>query len=142
MWKPPANASWQSATTPEQFERLMWDAIKRGDLKEVTAHLSSTFVVVAPDGRRDRAAQLEHLRKIHLTGYEISDLESAPAGDNMVVTYTLALHGTFSGPSGSPGSGDQPIPEQPWRVMTIWRVAPHTWVAVAQSVTPARTSGQ
>jgi hypothetical protein len=127
MWAPKTTPTWGSATTPEQYERLMWEAVRRGDVREVTKHLSSTYVRVTPSGRKDREATIEDLRKLRLSGFEISDLTSAPEGDNFVVSYTLATHGSYDA---------QPLPEQPWRVMTVWRVAHHGWMMVAQSFTP------
>src|SRR5262249_39734986 len=105
MWKPPKTAGWSSATAPDQYERLMWEAVQRGDLGEVTRHLSSNFVRITPGARQDRDAALDHLRKLKLTSFEITDLTSAPAGDDMIVTYTLALHGSYSGNGSSGDAG-------------------------------------
>ena len=124
MWKPRAAPNLQSATSPDQYERLFWDAVKAGNQKEVATHLGSTFICVTPQGQRDRAAVLDEARKLRLTTFEISNLESVPAGDNMVVTYTLVLHGSLNG---------QPLPEQPARVLTVWRVAPRGWVEMKPS---------
>jgi len=130
VWKPPTKTGWTSATSPEQFERLMWEAVQAGNMKEVTQHLGSSFIVIAPDGRRDRDGQVEFLRSLHLTGFQISDLESNPAGDHAIVTYTLTLQGAVAG---------RPLPGRPLRVLTMWEVATHGWVEVAQSITPEIT---
>ena len=128
MWKVRTNPAWSSATSPDQYERLMWESAKNGDVNEVIKHLSSNFVRIGPAGRQDRDATIEDLRKMKLTAYEISDLTSTPAGDDMVITYTLLTHGSVEG---------RQFPEQPWHVMTVWRVAKHGWLAIAQSFTPA-----
>src|SRR5205807_2806005 len=115
MWKAPKTHTWGTATAPEQYERLLWEAAKSGDLNQIARHLSSSYVRIGPGGRLDREAALDHLRKLRLTSFEISDLNSAPAGDNTIVTYTLALHGSYSGSGGD----SQALAEQPWRVMTV-----------------------
>jgi hypothetical protein len=137
MWKPRQNATWDSATAPAQYERLMWEAAKNGDVNEIARHLSSSYVRVGPSGRLDREATLDHLRKLRLTSYEITGLDSVAAGDDMTVTYTLVLHGTTL-QTGSRDGAPEPLPEQAWHVMTVWHVAKHGWMAVAQSFTPVQ----
>ena len=129
MWKARTAPAWASATSPDQYERLMWDAAKNGNVNEIIRHLSANFVRIGPAGRQDRDAAIDDLRKMKLTAYEISDLTSTPAGDDMVLTYTLVTHGSVEG---------RQFPANPWHVMTVWRAGKHGWLAAAQSFTPAQ----
>ena len=131
MYDKPKVTAWANATGAEQFERLMWQEIKAGNLAEVEKRLASTFVVVSPSGVRDRAAEMDLLRRFALKEYSLGDLEVRPNGSDMVVTYTLTLEGTLDG---------QPVPSGPWRVMTVWQQVGTTWTAIAQSYAPAQSS--
>ena len=131
MYDKPKVATWANATGVEQFERLMWHEIKAGNLPEVEKRLASTFVVVSPSGVRDRAAEMDLLRRFALKEYSLGELEVRPNGNDMVVTYTLTLEGTLDG---------QPFPSGPWRVMTVWQQVGTNWTAIAQSYAPAQPS--
>jgi ketosteroid isomerase-like protein len=128
MWRAKRNPGWSAATSADQYERLMWEALQKRDYKEVDRHLSSTFVASRPAGTLDRAAAVQHFRLMHITTFEMSDVQTAPAGNDTVVTYLLVLQGSLA---------DQPLPAEPMRVMSIWQTTPHGWLAIAQSFTPA-----
>ena len=128
LWRAKRDPGWSIATSADQFERLMWEAVQKQDYKEVERHLGSTFVASRPDGTLDRAAALQHLRLMQITSFEMSNIQTAPAGNDTVVTYVLVLHGRLN---------NQPLPADPMRVMAIWQITPHGWLAIAQSVTPA-----
>lgn len=131
MYDKPKVTTWSNATGVEQFERLIWQEIKAGNLPEVEKRLASTFVVVSPSGVRDRAAEMDLLRRFALKEYSLGELEVRPNGNDMVVTYTLTLDGTLDG---------QPVPSGPWRVMTVWQQVGTNWTAIAQSYAPAEPS--
>jgi len=128
MWRTKRDPGWNVATSADQYERLMWEAVQKQDYKEVERHLSSTFVASSPAGTLDRAAALQHLRLVHITSFEMSNVQTTPAGNDTVVTYLLGLHGRLD---------NQPLPADPMRVMAIWQSTRHGWLAIAQSVTPA-----
>ncbi len=131
MYDKPKTTTWANATGAEQFERLMWQEIKAGNLPEVEKRLASTFVALSPSGVRDRAAEMDLLRRFALKEYSLGELEVRPNGNDMVVTYTLTLDGTLDG---------QPVPPGPWRVMTVWQQVGTNWAAIAQSYAPAQPS--
>lgn len=131
MYDKPKVTAWSNATGAEQFERLMWQEIKAGNLTEVEKRLASTFIVVSPSGVRDRAAEMDLLRRFALKEYSLGELEVRPNGNDMVVTYMLTLEGTLDG---------QPVPSGPFRVMTVWQQVGENWIAIAQSYAPAQSS--
>ncbi|MGH9530940.1 MAG: nuclear transport factor 2 family protein [Terriglobales bacterium] len=124
MYDKPKITAWANATGAEQFERLMWQEIKAANVAEVEKRLAPTFVVVSPGGVRDRAAEMDLLRRFTVKEYSLGELEVRPNGNDMVVTYSLTLDATLDG---------QPVPTGPWRVMTVWQQVGTTWVAIAQS---------
>ena len=136
MWDKPKATTWASATGAEQFERLMWQEIKAANWAEVERRLAPTFVVVSPSGVRDRAAEMEFLRRLAVKDYALGEVEVRPHGNDMVVTYSITLDAALDG---------QPMPSGPWRVMTVWQQVGTTWSAIAQSYalaeSPAAVSG-
>jgi ketosteroid isomerase-like protein len=117
--------AFHEATGGEGFERALWKEIQAQDWKDLDSHLASNFVYVTPDGRWDRAAALEQIKKLRIQDYTISDLATEMNRDTFVVTYTITLRGT-----GQPGTS----PEIPERRMTVWQQQKKGWMAIAHSV--------
>ncbi len=124
MYDKPKTTTWANATGTEQFERLMWQEIKAENWAEVEKRLAPTYVVVSPDGVRDRAAEMAFLRRFAVKDYSLGEVEVRPNGNDMVVTYTITWDATLDA---------QPLPSGPWRVMTVWQQVGTTWSAIAQS---------
>jgi len=126
-WPEKKVATWKTATGAEQYERLLWKEIKAKNWPEVERHLAATFVEVTPAGTFDRAGALEAAKSLAISDYSIGDLEVHPAGDGMVVTYTLLIRAVRDG---------QPVPHRQRR-MTVWQQAKKAgWTAIAHSWTP------
>lgn len=123
MWREKPTA-WTNATAPEQFERLFWQAVKAKNWKLVEPHLSPTYVALTPVGVLDRSAALAHFRQLELTEYSLGDFVSEPNGNDMVVTYTMTMRGSFAGHA---------LPETPVRMLTVWQQVKHGWIAIAHS---------
>ncbi len=132
MWDKPKATTWSNATGAEQFERLMWQEIKAANWAEVEKHLAPTFVVQSPDGLRDRAAEMAFLRRLAVKDFALGEVEVRPNGNDMVVTYSIAVEATLDG---------RPMPSGPWRVMTVWQQVGTTWTAIAQSHSLAESAG-
>jgi hypothetical protein len=122
MWSEKHVNAWSSATAGEQFDRLLWDDVKNNRLRDLEPHLSSTFVATVPGGVRDRAGFLDYLKGLQVTEYSIADVKTAPAGGDIVVTYTISLRG--AGP-GATMTG-----------MTVWQQVKKGYVAISHSEVP------
>jgi hypothetical protein len=129
IWREPAVHTWRTATGGHHYEQLIWQEIKAGNWAQVERRLGATFVSVAPDGRRDRAAFMQELRRLQLEDFQLADLEVRPAGGDMIVTYTARLRGAFAG---------RPLPAHPLRMMTVWQQVGRAWIVVAHSVVPVQ----
>ena len=73
----------------------------------------------------DRAATVEHLKQLRLDDYSLGDFQIELNGQTLVVTYTIALRGTYA---------EQPLPSVPVRMMTVWQQQNGGWMALAHSV--------
>lgn len=131
MWKEPKaqQAGPKNATAMEDLERLMWKSVQQGDWKDVRSHMAETFVLNAPEGRLDREAALARYQGLKLEEVSLGEVQTRANGADMVVSYTLTLHGTAAG---------QPIAPTPQRVLTVWQSVKRGWIQIAQSVQPAQ----
>ncbi len=128
MWKESKTKTWSNATSGEQLERLFWNDLKDKKWTEVERHLASGFVYLSPRGATlDKATALEELKRTDIADFSLGDFVTQANGPDMVVTYTVALHGTHDG---------QPLPSGPIHMMTVWQQIPHGWIAIAHSRVP------
>jgi hypothetical protein len=104
--------AWESATGGEHFERLFWDSIKAKNWRDVEAHLSGTVVTQTPDAVRNKQQTMDHVRQLNLTDYSLGEVQTMSNGPDLIVTYTITVHGTFNG---------QPVHDKPQRMMSIWQ---------------------
>ena len=120
----PRPNTWSGATGAEQFERLFWQSVQKKDWNQLEHHLASTYVMVTGSGRLERAAALDHFKQLEVQDFSLGDVDVRPEGSDMIVTYSITLHGTASG---------QPLPAQPVQMMTVWQQVKHGWIAIAHT---------
>ncbi len=120
----PKPNTWSGATGAEQFERLLWQSVQKKDWNDVDHHLASNFVMSTGAGRLDHDAALARLKQLDVQDFSLGDVDVRPAGSDMIVTYSITLHGTDDG---------QPLPSEPLRMMTVWQQVKHGWIAIAHS---------
>jgi hypothetical protein len=122
-----SKSTWSTASGADQYERLMWQAIRAKEWKEVDYHLAPLFVGVNANGQKfDRAGWVEYWKGIQVTDFSLGELTTQPDGPDMVVTYGLNLKGA--------SSADMPAV----RVLSVWQQVKNGWVLTAQSVTAVK----
>jgi ketosteroid isomerase-like protein len=125
----PKHVNWSNATGAEQYERLMWQAIRDKDWKAVEYRLSPTFIGTTPGGQAlERNAWVEQWKGAPVADFSLGEVTVQPSGHDMVVTYVLTLTGT-------PKTA-QPAPAL--RVISVWQAVKSGWVLTASSMTPIR----
>jgi len=127
LWSQSKNPSWNSATGAEQFEKLMYKALKDKNWIDLESHLSSNFVYLTADGKMDKDQTMQMMRKADIKDFTLGDFTTTPSGNDIICTYTLTMKGTING---------QPIPQTPARIMTIWQQGKSGWQQIAQSEIP------
>ena len=120
MWEQKQSTAWSSATGAEQFERLLWQEVKAKHWSEVERRLAPSYSEVTSTGSRDRSQALERLQALDLADYSLGDLAVRPAGDDMVVAYTITLRAS----SGA---------ETTLHMLTVWQQVKGGWIAIAHS---------
>jgi len=124
----PKHPSWKNATGAEQYERLMWQAIRDKDWNDAEYHLAPTFVGVTPSGQAlDRAAWIAHWKSVQLKDFSLAEVSVQPQGADMVVTYIFQGSGNLSAPAAS-GAG--------LRVVSVWQQIKHGWLLTTTAMTP------
>jgi galactitol-specific phosphotransferase system IIB component len=124
-----AKPNWSQATSGEQYERLFWESVKAKNWRDVEAHLSGTVVTETPDAVRNKQQTMEHIRQLNLSDYSMGEIQTETSGADIIVTYTMTIHGTIGG---------QPVPEGPMRMMTIWQQAKKGMIMTAHTTMPGR----
>jgi Domain of unknown function (DUF4440) len=126
VWREHTVNTWQDATGGEGLERSFWKDVKARRWDELQRHVASNYVsFTAEEGRLDRAAALAQLQQLRLDDYSLGDFQVELNGRTLVVTYTIAMRGSFN---------RQPVPSSPARMMTVWQQQKSEWVAIAHSV--------
>jgi Domain of unknown function (DUF4440) len=126
--KEPKHPTWKNATGAEQYEQLMWKAIRDKDWKEVEYRLAPTFVGVDPSGKAfDRSGWVERWKASEIKSFSLAEVTVQPAGTDMIVSYLIRLE---SGP-GRPAA----VPEVA-RVVSVWQQVKGGWVLAASTATP------
>ena len=128
----PARA-FSEATGGEGMERVFWKEVQAANWVQVERSLASNYSGVTPSGTLDRSATMEQYRNWQLKDYALGDMQTELNATTIVVTYTITLRGTASGPGGA-----QPLPTTPQHMMTVWQQQKSGWVAIAHSVTQSQ----
>jgi hypothetical protein len=124
IWKEPKNHTWKTATGAEQYERLLWRAVKDKDWLAVESHISSNFVYMDSTGKKDKAQRVAELKSMEVNDLRVDDADVTAQGTDAIVTYTL---------SRKSASGDIPAV----RIMSVWQQQKSGWVLVAMTETPS-----
>ncbi len=134
MWRQHSHPGWKSATSGEQFERLMWQDWKAKRYDVLAQHVSATFLGTTPEGTRDRDALLQYFREFNLENYALGDFVTQPNGPDLVVSYRAVFNG-ISRSDAAPGE----TANLKLRVLSVWQQTKSGWVLIAQSVKPDQT---
>ncbi len=113
--------TWKKATGAEQYERLLWEAIRDQDWRQVEYRLAPTFVGVNSKGQvLDREGWVHYWKTAQMKEFSLGEVSVQPNGPDMTVTYLMH--------TGAEGAG--------WRVVSVWQQVKGGWTLVATSITP------
>jgi len=102
----------------EKMERQMWADFKAKDWKAVESKIAEGFQSIHPDGARDRAGEIALIENLNLGMFTLSNFKSTVNGDNIVVTYMIAVQETIDGKQLS----RKPVPR-----LSVWKKGTHGW---------------
>ena len=102
----------------EKMERQMWADFKAKDWKAVESKIAEGFQSIHPDGPRDRAGEIALIEKLNLGEFTLSNFKSTVNGDNIVVTYMIAVQETID---------QKRLPGKPAPRLSVWKKGTHGW---------------
>lgn len=102
----------------EKMERQMWADFKAKDWKAVERRIAEGFQSVHPDGARDRAGEISLIEKLNLGEFTLSNFKSTVNGEDIVVTYTIAVRETID---------QKRLPTKPTPRLSVWKKGTHGW---------------
>jgi len=107
-----------ATTEGEKMERQMWADFKAKDWKVVESRIAEGFQSIHPDGPRDRAGEISLIEHLNLGVFTLSNFKSTVNGDNIVVTYMIAVQETID---------QQRLPAEPTPRLSVWKKGTHGW---------------
>jgi hypothetical protein len=106
------------ASEGEKMERQMWADFKAKEWTAVENKIAEGFQSIHPDGPRDRAGEIALIKNLNLGDFTLSNFKTTVNGDNIVVTYKIAVRETI----------DQiHLPTGPAPRLTVWKKGTHGW---------------
>jgi hypothetical protein len=100
------------------MERQMWADFKGKDWKTVESRIAEGFQSIHPDGARDRAGEIALIENLNLGEFTLSNFKSSVNGDNIVVTYMIAVQETID---------QRRLPAKPTPRLSVWKKGTHGW---------------
>jgi hypothetical protein len=128
-WAEKQSPNWREATSGEHLVNLFWTEVKAKNWMGLEGHVGAEFMGISPHKTMDRAALMERLRATDIQSFQIGEVETRPAGKDLLVAYVITARGSMGG---------RPLPETPIRMMSVWQELGHGWVVVAQPDFAAR----
>ena len=106
------------AAEGEKMERQMWADFKAKDWDAVERKIAEGFQSIHPDGPRDRAGEISLIENLKLGEFTLSNFKTTVNGDNIVVTYTVAVRETID---------EIHLPTGPAPRLSVWKKGTHGW---------------
>ena len=106
------------ASEGEKMERQMWADFKAKEWKAVESKIAEGFQSIHPDGARDRAGEISLIEHLNLGEFTLSNFKTTVNGDNIVVTYTIAVQETID---------QKRLPTKPTFRLSVWKKGTHGW---------------
>ena len=106
------------ASEGEKLERQMAADIKAKNWKAVESRIADGFQSVHPDGPRDRAGEIALLKQMNFGDFTLSNFKSTVVGDNIVVTFTMAVAQIIDG---------KQLPAKSAYRLSVWKKGTAGW---------------
>lgn len=126
-WGEKKDANWHQATSGERLVNLFWNDVKHKKWRELETHVAPEFMGTNQMRTFDRSSLLDHMAHLNVDYFQIGEVQTHPAGNDLLVSYVITLRmKTANGPG----------PERRLRMLSVWQELKHGWVVVAMSSSP------
>ena len=119
----PADVMAQNPSGQELLKQL-WAATKSGDAAQQGKLYAKAFQSIHEDGARDRAQELELLKKVNLGDYTLSDIKITEQGPVIVASYFVEVAESLDG---------KRLPERKAARLTVFLKTDDGWQAIAHA---------
>ncbi|MDT8066680.1 MAG: nuclear transport factor 2 family protein [Terriglobia bacterium] len=126
-WGEKKNANWHQATSGERLVNLFWNDVQHKKWQELDRHVGPEFLGTNQLLTLDKPALLDHLSHLNVDHFQIGEVQTRPAGNDLLVSYVITLRMK---------SASGPGPEMRLRMLSVWQELKHGWVVVAMSSSP------
>ncbi len=123
-WGEKRNPNWHQATSGERLVNLFWKDVKDNNLQQLGTHVAPEFMGTNEMATLDKSALLEHVSHLNVESFQIGEVETRPAGPDLIVGYVITLR------IKSPNGASQ---EMRLRMLSVWQEMKRGWVVVAMS---------
>ncbi len=96
----------------------MWADFKAKEWKAVESKIAEGFQSIHPDGARDRAGEISLIEHLNLGEFTLSNFKTTVTGDNIVITYTIAVQETID---------QKRLPTKSTPRLSVWKKGTHGW---------------
>lgn len=123
-WGEKKTPNWHQATSGERLVNLFWTDVKEKKWQDLGIHVAPEFTGTNEIATLDKPALMEHVSHLEIESFQIGEVQTRPAGNDLVVSYVLTVR------LKSVGASDR---EMRLRMLSVWQELKHGWVVVAMS---------
>ena len=116
----------KTTTSAEQYERLLWTAVKEKKWVQVPGMLGANVMYGAGGNVLSKDQVVPYLQGLNLIDFNITQMVVKPNGSDMSLSYTLQR---------SSAGG----PPQTFSAISVWQQAGSGWILIAHMEHPATT---
>jgi hypothetical protein len=116
-------ATLKSTTSAEQYERILWSAVKAKNWQQVPGMLAAHVMYSAGGKVLSKDQVLPYLQGLNLTDFTITGLVVTPNGPDMTLNYTLQLSKAGA-------------PLQTFTAISVWQQVQLGWILIVHTEQP------
>ena len=113
----------KSTTSAEQYERILWSAVKAKNWQQIPGMLAANVIYSAGGKVLNKDQVVPYLQGLNLTDFNITAMVVKPNGPDMTLNYTLQL---------STGGG----PPQTLSAISVWQQVAQGWILTVHTEQP------
>ena len=110
----------KSTTSAEQYERILWSAVKAKNWQQIPGMLAANVIYSAGGKVLNKDQVVPYLQGLNLTDFNITAMVVKPNGPDMTLNYTLQL-------SSSGG------PPQNISAISVWQQVAQGWILIVHT---------
>jgi hypothetical protein len=120
-------ATLKSTTSAEQYERILWSAVKAKNWQQLPGMLAANVMYSAGGKVLSKDQVVPYLQGLNLADFTITGMVVKPNGSDMTLTYTLQL-----------STGGASV--QSFTAISVWQQVQAGWILIVHTEQPQTKS--